>query len=65
MRKVRFILLLLNAQTKCICQAFNNLCDGRKKAYGQLLQLGFDVNAFTPASYQGRRLHPPLKEITS
>ena len=65
MRKVRFILLLLNAQTQCICQAFNNLCDGRKKAYGQLVLLGFDVTAFTPAAYQGRRLQPPLKEISS
>ena len=32
----------------------------RKKAYGQLVLLGFDVTAFTPAAYQGRRLQPPL-----
>jgi hypothetical protein len=35
------------------------------KAYGQLVLLGFDVTAFTPAAYQGRRLQPPLKEISS
>ena len=32
----------------------------RKKAYGQLVLLGYDVTAFTPAAYQGRRLQPPL-----
>jgi|GEM_PF-3170448 hypothetical protein len=32
----------------------------RKKDYGQLVLLGFDVTAFTPAAYQGRSLQPPL-----
>ena len=36
-----------------------------KKAIGQLVQLGFDVAAFTPAAYQRPRLGRPSMEISS
>ena len=35
------------------------------KVYGQLVLLGFDVTAFTPAAYQRSSLLRPLKEISS
>ncbi len=35
------------------------------KVYGQLVLLGFDVAAFTPAAYQRDSLSRPLKEILS
>jgi hypothetical protein len=34
-----------------------------KKAFGQLVLLGFDITVFTPAAYQPRSLRGPLKEI--
>ena len=36
-----------------------------KKAFGQLVPLGFDITAFTPAAYQRGRLPRPSKEISS
>ena len=36
-----------------------------RKSIGQLVLLGFDVTAFTPATYQRRSLQRPLKEISS
>ena len=33
------------------------------KAFGQLVQLGFDVTAFTPAAYRRPRLGRPSMEI--
>ena len=48
---------------RCYLSYLSNPFDSefrRKKAYGQLVLLGFDVTAFTPAAYQGRRLQPPL-----
>ena len=43
-----------------------NLLDSRgKKAFGQLVALGFDVTVFTPAPYQRRRLRRPSKELSS
>ena len=36
-----------------------------KKAFGQLVALGFDVTVFTPAPYQRRRLRRPSKELSS
>ena len=42
------------------------LWDSRgKKAFGQLVALGFDVTVFTPAPYQRRRLRRPSKELSS
>ena len=42
------------------------LLDSRgKKAFGQLVALGFDVTVFTPAPYQRRRLRRPSKELSS
>ena len=35
------------------------------KVYGQLVLLGFDVTAFTPAAYQRSSLLRPLKQISS
>ena len=29
------------------------------EAFGLLVLLGFDITAFTPATYQGRNLQPP------
>ena len=34
-----------------------------KEKFGQLVLLGFDVTAFTPAAYQRRSLQRPSKEI--
>ena len=34
-----------------------------RKAIGQLVQLGFDVTAFTPAAYRRPRLGRPSMEI--
>ena len=43
-----------------------DLLDSRgKKAFGQLVALGFDVTVFTPAPYQRRRLRRPSKELSS
>ena len=36
---------------------------GLKEKFGQLVLLGFDVTAFTPAAYQRRSLQRPSKEI--
>jgi hypothetical protein len=36
-----------------------------KKVYGQLVLLGYDVTAFTPAAYQRSSLLRPLMEISS
>ena len=36
-----------------------------RKAFGQLVALGFDVAVFTPAPYQRRRLRRPSKELSS
>ena len=38
---------------------------GARKAFGQLVALGFDVAVFTPAPYQRRRLRRPSKELSS
>ena len=35
------------------------------KVYGQLVLLGYDITAFTPATYQRPSLERPLKEILS
>ena len=35
------------------------------KAFGQLVQLGFDVTVFTPAAYQRRSLQRPSMEFSS
>ena len=35
------------------------------KVFGQLVLLGFDVTAFTPAAYQRSGLLRPLMEISS
>ena len=35
------------------------------KAFGQLVQLGFDVAVFTPAAYRRPRLGRPSKEPSS
>ena len=37
----------------------------RKKVFGQLVALGFDVAVFTPAPYQRRRLRRPSMEFSS
>ena len=44
-------------------KSINNLklCE----SFGQLVRLGFDITAFTPASYQRPRLERPSKEISS
>ena len=34
-----------------------------QKAFGQLVQLGFDVAVFTPAAYQRRGLRRPYEEF--
>ena len=35
------------------------------KAFGQLVQLGFDVAVFTPAAYRRPRLGRPSMELSS
>ncbi len=40
-------------------------CTALAKAFGQLVQLGFDVAVFTPAAYQRPRLGRPSKEPSS
>jgi hypothetical protein len=35
------------------------------KVFGQLVLLGFDITAFTPAAYQRSSLLRPLNEISS
>ena len=40
-------------------------CRQAAKAFGQLVQLGFDVAVFTPAAYQRPRLGRPSKEPSS
>ena len=39
------------------------VCASRRKAFGQLVVLGFDVAVFTPAPYQRRRLRRPSMEF--
>ncbi len=39
--------------------------DKAKKAFGQLVALGFDIAVFTPAPYQRRRLRRPSMEFLS
>ena len=36
-----------------------------KKAYEQLVLLGYDIAAFTPVAYQRRSLQRLIKEISS
>ena len=36
-----------------------------RKAFGQLVLLGFAIAGSTPAAYQGRRLRPPYDEVSS
>ena len=36
-----------------------------RESIGQLVPLGFDIAAFTPAAYQRRRLQRPLNEASS
>ena len=36
-----------------------------QKVFGQLVLLGFDITAFTPAAYQRSGLLRPLNEISS
>ena len=38
---------------------------GQAKAFGQLVQLGFDVAVFTPAAYRRPRLGRPSMEFSS
>ena len=40
-------------------------CLSTAKAFGQLVQLGFDVAVFTPAAYQRPRLGRPCVEFSS
>ena len=40
-------------------KGYTNHTPDKKKVYGQLVRLGFDVTIFTPASYQRCRLQRP------